>query len=94
MKRIIIFLLVSLPLALLAQKSHTVAAKESWYSIGRMYNVHPRDLATYNNLSLDKGLSIGQVIKIPSAGNAAPMPDVPAPTNNPSAVVAVKRSGG
>ncbi len=81
MKRLIIFILVSLPLCLLAQKSHTVAAKESWYSIGRLYNVHPRDLATYNNLSLEQGLTIGQVIKIPAAGNAAPMPDVPAPTN-------------
>jgi LysM repeat protein len=78
MKRLIIFILVSLPLALFAQKTHTVAAKESWYSIGRMYNIHPRDLATYNNSSLDKGLSIGQVVKIPSAGNAAPMPDIPA----------------
>jgi LysM repeat protein len=80
MKRLIIFLLISLPLSLFAQRTHTVAAKESWYSLGRTYNVHPRDLATYNNLSLDKGLSIGQVIKIPSAGNAAPMPNIPATT--------------
>lgn len=85
MKRLIIFILVSLPLGLLAQKSHTVAAKESWYSIGRLYNVHPRDLASYNNLSLDQGLSIGQVIKIPSAGAAAPMPNIPSPGATASA---------
>ena len=65
-----------------AQKTHTVAAKESFYSIGRMYNVHPRELATYNNIPFEKGLSVGQVIKIPGAGKAAPMPDVPkAPTD-------------
>lgn len=80
MKRLISFLLLSFPVFALAQKTHTVAAKESFYSIGRMYNVHPKELASYNNIPFDKGLSIGQVIKIPASGNATPMPDVPAPT--------------
>lgn len=44
---------------------HTVAPKESFYSIGRLYNVSPRDLAAYNHLAMDKGLNIGQDIKIP-----------------------------
>ncbi len=44
---------------------HTVAPKESLYSIGRMYNVAPKDLAAYNKLSLDAGLSVGQSIKLP-----------------------------
>lgn len=44
---------------------HTVAAKENWYSIGRMYNASPKDIAPFNHTTLDKGLSIGQDIKIP-----------------------------
>jgi LysM repeat protein len=83
MKHILIWLLLSMSFVASAQKQHTVAAKESFYSIGRLYNVHPRDLATFNNIDFDKGLSIGQVIKIPPASKAAPMPDVPAQTNTP-----------
>lgn len=45
--------------------NHTAAAKENFYSIGRLYNVSPKEIAPYNNLSMDKGLSIGQTIKIP-----------------------------
>lgn len=44
---------------------HAVAAKEGLYSIGRLYNVHPRHLAQYNNWDLSKGLSIGQKLLIP-----------------------------
>ena len=44
---------------------HTVSPKESFYSIGRMYNVAPKDLASYNKISLDAGLSVGQGVKIP-----------------------------
>jgi len=44
---------------------HTVQAKENWYSIGRIYNVNPRQLAPYNSLSLDKALAIGQTLKVP-----------------------------
>ena len=29
--------------------SHTVAAKENYYSLGRMYNVSPKEIASYNN---------------------------------------------
>ncbi len=78
MKRLILYILISFPLFVAAQKTHTVAAKESFYSIGRLYNVHPKELASYNNIPFEKGLSIGQVIKIPSG--SAPMPAVPAPT--------------
>lgn len=45
--------------------THTAAAKENFYSIGRLYNISPKEIAPYNNLSMDKGLSIGQAIKIP-----------------------------
>jgi hypothetical protein len=78
MKRLLIFLLC-LPLAMMAQDKplvvqgvspdlyllHTSGPKENFYSIGRIYNISPKIFAPYNNLSLDKGLSIGQVIKIP-----------------------------
>ena len=46
---------------------HTVAPKESWYSIGRLYNISPKELAPYNNLKIDAPLSIGQSVKIPLA---------------------------
>ncbi len=45
--------------------NHTVAPKENYYSIGRIYNISPKEFAPYNNLTLDKGLALGQVIKIP-----------------------------
>jgi|KBSMisStaDraftv2_1062788.scaffolds.fasta_scaffold00538_6 LysM repeat protein len=51
--------------------THSVVAKENWYSIGRMYNVSPKELSTYNGMSLDKGLSIGQNLKIPLTTNFA-----------------------
>jgi len=50
--------------------NHTVSAKENWYSVGRLYNISPKDLAPYNNTTIDKGLSIGQALRIPlEAGN-------------------------
>lgn len=44
---------------------HTVQPKENWYSVGRMYNISPKQLAPYNNQSMDKALSVGQSLKIP-----------------------------
>lgn len=44
---------------------HTVAPKENWYSIGRLYNISPRELAPYNNLKMGAPLNIGQSLKIP-----------------------------
>ena len=44
---------------------HTVQAKENWYSIGRIYNVSPKQLAPYNALNLDKALAVGQTLKVP-----------------------------
>ncbi len=50
--------------------SHSVAPKENYYSIGRLYNASPKDqIAPFNNLQMEKGLSPGQVIKIPLAAN-------------------------
>jgi LysM repeat protein len=44
---------------------HKVAAKENWYSIGRLYNISPKELAPFNNLKLEAPLSIGQEVKVP-----------------------------
>lgn len=58
--------------------THKVAAKENYYSIGRIYNVSPKEVAPFNNLVLENGLSLGQSLKIPlvatnflQTGNAA-----------------------
>lgn len=57
--------------------SHTVAPKENYYSVGRMYNVSPKELAPYNNLEFEKGFAIGQVIKIPLTQNNFTQGDAP-----------------
>jgi LysM repeat protein len=44
---------------------HTLAPKENFYSVGRIYNISPRVFAPYNGLELTSPLSIGQAIKIP-----------------------------
>ncbi|RYG42339.1 MAG: LysM peptidoglycan-binding domain-containing protein, partial [Chitinophagaceae bacterium] len=44
---------------------HTVVAKENWYSIGRIYNTSPKDLAPYNKTTIEKPLAIGQLVRIP-----------------------------
>lgn len=45
--------------------AHTVAAKENFYSIGRLYNISPKDIAAFNGVDMAAGLSIGQNIQIP-----------------------------
>ena len=44
---------------------HKTEAKQNFYSIGRLYNVHPRLIAAYNSLDMNKGLALGQVLHIP-----------------------------
>jgi LysM repeat protein len=79
----LLFLLLVFPLIAKAQEgslmvngtfgnlflNHTTTAKESFYSIGRLYNISPKEIAPYNNLVLEKGVSIGQNIKIPLKTN-------------------------
>jgi LysM repeat protein len=48
---------------------HKVSPKESLYSLGRLYNVPPKELASFNRLSMESGLSLGQEIKIPLNNN-------------------------
>lgn len=49
--------------------THTVSPKESFYSIGRLYNIPPKDIASYNSIDMAKGLEIGQTIQIPLTTN-------------------------
>ena len=77
MKNLITVLIFLLPLFTVAQKTHTVGAKESLFSIGRLYNVHPRELASYNNIPFETGLTIGQVLKIPSKKTMEPVAEIP-----------------
>ncbi len=78
MRNIIAFILLLCSVTVAAQHSlqlqtdngklfltHTVQAKENWYSIGRIYNISPRDIAPFNNLNLQTALSIGQTLRIP-----------------------------
>lgn len=44
---------------------HKVAPKESYFALGRLYNVHPKHIASYNKLDINKGLQIEQKIRIP-----------------------------
>ena len=53
------------PVFAFSQKMHVVGAHESFYNIGRKYNVPPRELAAFNNITLESALRIGQVLKIP-----------------------------
>jgi hypothetical protein len=49
---------------------HIVVAKENWYSVGRLFNLSPHEIAGFNNLSIDKSLDISQQLHIPlNAGN-------------------------
>lgn len=82
MKKLIILLFL-IPVFAQAQSTHTVEPKETLYSVARKYNVPPRELAAYNNLTIETGLTIGQVIKIPPTGRATA--GKPAPVNPKSA---------
>ncbi|HXO74693.1 MAG TPA: LysM peptidoglycan-binding domain-containing protein [Puia sp.] len=44
---------------------HTVVAKENWYSVGRLYNITPKELTAFNQVALTQPLTIGQKLEIP-----------------------------
>ncbi len=44
---------------------HKITPKENFYSIGRLFNVPAKFIASFNSLDMAKGLSIGQIIRIP-----------------------------
>ncbi|MFT3705492.1 MAG: LysM peptidoglycan-binding domain-containing protein [Agriterribacter sp.] len=45
--------------------NHTVEAKENLYSIGRLYNISPKEIAPLNGLTTSSGLELGQTLKVP-----------------------------
>jgi LysM repeat protein len=45
--------------------THTVHAKDNFYSIGRMYAISPKEIAAFNSIDMAAGLSVGQSIMIP-----------------------------
>lgn len=91
-------LLLLLPFFALAQKdiTHTVGPKESLTSIGRLYNINGRELANYNKIEYEKGLTLGQVLKIPGKNAAAKTVTVPPPakTTAPAKTVVAKTEKG
>lgn len=44
---------------------HTVSTGQGLYPVGRLYNVSPKYIASFNKMDMNKGLEIGQVIHIP-----------------------------
>ena len=80
-----LILLFFVPLFAAAQKTHIVQAKETLYSLARKYNVHPRELAAYNNIPVETSLVLGQVIKIPAKTTMAPLPPATAAKTEPEA---------
>ena len=80
MKKIFFFLLL-LPVFSFAQKviKHTVVASESLSSIAKQYKTSPKAIASFNNIDYNKGLAIGQVIKVqlpPNAPKVAPAKEI------------------
>ncbi|MBP9098988.1 MAG: LysM peptidoglycan-binding domain-containing protein [Ferruginibacter sp.] len=75
-----LLLLFLVPLFAAAQTPHTVKAKETLYSLARKYNVHPRELAAYNNIPVETSLVLGQVIRIPLKTTMAPLSAAPPKT--------------
>jgi len=83
-------LLLMIPFFAVAQKviTHTVGPKESLSSIGRLYNINGRELANYNKIEYEKGLTIGQVLKVPvnTAATQATTKEVAVPAKEAPAV--------
>lgn len=44
---------------------HKVQPKQSFYSIGRIFNIDPKLIASFNGIDYNKGLQIDQKIRIP-----------------------------
>jgi len=72
------FVLFLFPVLAFSQKTYTVGPKETLFSIGRALNIHPRELAEYNNIPFETGVKVGQVLKIPAVKKMPPLTDVPA----------------
>ena len=72
-------------LGLSAQKTHTVAPKETPYGISKQYGLTIDELYRMNPSAKENGLKIGDVIVVSkSGGNAKPTASVSAPTTTPA----------
>lgn len=55
-------------------RRHTVKPKETLYGIARLYDLTVMELVTLNNLSLQEGIKVGQVLKLSDeTANATPV---------------------
>lgn len=97
----ILCLLFLLPFFALAQNNknhitHKVGPKESFTSIGRLYSINGRELANFNNLDYNKGLTLGQVLKIPEKNVTVDVPVTlpPAKVELPEKTVVAKNEKG
>lgn len=80
----LLFILLLFPVLVFAQKTYKVGPKETLFSIGRIVNVHPRELAEFNNIPFENGVKVGQILKIPTVKKMAPLTDAaPAATSTP-----------
>ena len=82
MKKFFVFIFCLLTISTFAQEkiviegaapnlffTHTTSAKETLYSLSRVYNQTPAAIATLNSLANDAQLNVGQKIKIPVSNN-------------------------
>jgi murein DD-endopeptidase MepM/ murein hydrolase activator NlpD len=89
----LLFILLLFPVLVFAQKTYKVGPKETLFSIGRIVNVHPRELAEFNNIPFENGVKVGQILKIPTVKKMAPLTDAaPAATTAPVATPPVTPS--
>jgi LysM repeat protein len=44
---------------------HKVQPKENFYSVARLYNIPPKEIAAFNGIEMEKGLNKDQVLHIP-----------------------------
>lgn len=70
---------------------HVVRPGETLYSLGRAYEMRPHKIASYNGLSMNRGLSIGQRVRIPGGANTSPVANS-APVRLPRQQVATRNS--
>jgi peptidoglycan endopeptidase LytF len=66
---------------------HQIVAKDTYYSIGRRYNVSPKTIMTYND---NKFLSLGVVIKVPTEVPFTAVP-VPSAASTKTAAAAINK---
>ncbi len=71
--------------------SHRVESGDTLYGIARRHKISPRELASYNDLSPDSSLRMGQVLKVPGgSGKSAPARVERAVARNDAASPAVR----